>query len=396
MKACIMCGGEGTRLRPLTFHRPKPCIPIANIPSIVHLVRHLQDVGCTDIVFTLGYLGGEIEALFGDGSAYGVHITYVYENEKLGTAGSVKNAAKYLSNQPFLVLGGDHLTDIDLLSLYRQHCAADPSALVTIGLITVEDPSEYGIAELGADKEITRFFEKPKPGEAFSNLASTGIYVCSPDIFSYIPDHTKFDFAKDLFPLLMKQQYRINGWLARGIWSDVGSPQSLREATAWIVQTQAGKGLMARSGAIEVQGTIEGPVQITGPVCIGKDSCIVGPAVIDAGTVIGENVLIGPYSSIGKNCQIQSGSRIFSTSLYGDVTVGENSVICGALVDEKVRIGSDCVIEFGSVIGFDATIGDGSTVFSNVRIWPECMVLKKTRVDHTCLSDGYDHSYGGS
>jgi mannose-1-phosphate guanylyltransferase len=194
----------------------------------------------------------------------------------------------------------------------------------------------------------------------------------------------------------MKQQYRINGWLARGVWSDVGSPKSLREATAWILQTQAGRGLTAQSGTIEMQGTIEGPVQITGPVRMGTGSCIVGPVIIDAGTVIGENVLIGPYSSIGKNCQIQSGSRIFSTSLYDDVTVGNNSVICGTLIDEKANIGSDCTIEFGSVIVFDATIGDGSTVYSNFRIWPEYIVSKKTRVDCICLSVGYDHSYGGS
>ena len=391
-----MCGGEGTRLRPLTFRRPKPCIPIANTPSIVYLVQHLRDMGYVDIVFTLGYLGGEMEALFGDGSAYGVQITYVYENEKRGTAGSVKNAAKYLSHEPFLVLGGDHLTNIDLSSLYNQHCTAHPSALVTIGLTTVEDPSEYGIAELRADKEITRFFEKPKPGEAFSNLVSTGIYVCSPEIFSYIPDDTMFDFAKNLFPLLMEKQHRINGWLARGTWSDVGNPKSLREATTWVLQTMAEKGLTPQSGSPEIQGMIDGPVQIMGSVSIGKGSSIIGPVIINTGTVIGENVLIGPYSSIGKNCQIHANSRIFSTSLYDGVVVGENSIICGGIIDENVNIGSYCTIEFGSVVGFDATIGDGSTVYSNVRVWPEYSISKRTRVKGTCLSDGYEHSYGGS
>jgi mannose-1-phosphate guanylyltransferase len=351
-------------------------------------------MGCTDIVFTLGYLGGEMETLFGDGSAYGVRVTYVYETEKRGTAGSVKNAEKYLSNEPFLVLGGDHLTNIDLFSLYNQHCTAHPSAFVTLGLITVEDPSEYGIADLEADKEITRFLEKPKPGEAFSNLVSTGIYVCSPEIFSYIPDNTMFDFAKDLFPLLMEKQYRINGWLARGIWSDVGSPKSLREATTWVLQSQIDKNQIPSTS--QIQGSIEGPVKIGERVQIGKGSCIVGPVVIDAGTVIEENVLIGPHSSIGKNCQIKSGSRIFSSSLYDKVTIGENSVVCGAIVDELVEIGSQCTVEHGSVIGFGAVVGDGCTVYSHVRIWPEYMVSTKTRVDRICFSDGYDHSFSGS
>jgi mannose-1-phosphate guanylyltransferase len=346
-------------------------------------------------VFTLGYLGGEIEALFGDGSAYDVHITYVYEREKRGTAGSVKNAEKYLSNEPFLVLGGDHLTNIDLASLYNQHCTAHPSALVTIGLITVEDPSEYGIADLGIDKGITRFFEKPKPGEAFSNLVSTGIYVCSPEIFSYIPDDAKFNYEKNLFPLLMEKQYRINGWFARGLWSDVGSPKSLREATTWVLESRIDKNQKFPSKS-QILGRIEDPVQIAEDVQIGKGSFIVGPVAIDAGTVIEEHVLIGPHSSIGKNCRIKSGSRIFSSSLYDEVTVGEHSVICGAIIDEKVEIGSHCTVEYGSVIGFGAVIGDGCTIYSNVRIWPEYMVSTKTQVDRICFSDGYDNCFEGS
>jgi mannose-1-phosphate guanylyltransferase len=391
-----MCGGEGTRLRPLTFHRPKPCIPIANIPSIVHLVNHLRNLGCTEIVFTLGYLGQEIEALFGDGSVYGVHIEYVHENKKLGTAGSVKNAAKYLSDQPFLVVGGDHLTDIDLCAMYLEHNAANPSALVTIGLITVDDPSEYGIADMGADREIKRFFEKPKPGEIFSNVASTGIYVCSPEIFSYIPDDTKFDFAKNLFPLLMNENHRINGWLARGTWSDVGSPGSLREATTWMIQKQTQNALSAHSGSISISGEVEGPVQITGPITIGKGSRIVGPVIIDAGAMIGENVLIGPYSSIGKNCKIGTGARIFSTALYNDVTVGEHVTVSGSIIDDETTVGSHSIIEYGSIIGFGVTIGRESRLHANVRIWPEYTIADQEQINATCLSDGYNHAYEGS
>src|SRR5512136_2453605 len=188
MKVCIMCGGEGTRLRPLTFERPKPCIPIVNHPSIQHLVAHLTNMGFREVVLTLGYMGTAIREALGDGSLFGVEITYVHEKTKLGTAGSVKNAQEYLDGQDFLVVGGDHVTDINLLEFYRVHMKERP--VVSIGLISIDQPSEYGIAEIDVNYRIRRFREKPGPGEIFSNLASTGIYVCSPEIFSWIPEGT--------------------------------------------------------------------------------------------------------------------------------------------------------------------------------------------------------------
>ena len=143
----------------------------------------------------------------------------------------MKNAQEYLDGQDFLVVGGDHVTDINLLEFYRVHMKERP--VVSIGLISIDEPSEYGIAEIDVNYRIQRFREKPGPGEIFSNLASTGIYVCRPDIFSWIPRGTKFDFARDLFPLLMGKGYELKGWLARGHWTDVGSPASLRQAERW-------------------------------------------------------------------------------------------------------------------------------------------------------------------
>ena len=160
-----MCGGEGTRLRPLTFERPKPCIPIVNRPSIEHLVAHLTNLGFREIVITLGYLGTAIEEALGDGSLFGATITYVREKNKLGTAGSVKNAQKYLDGQDFLVVGGDHVTDLNVLEFYRAH--KKEKAVVSIGLISIDDPSEYGIAEIDVNYSIKRFKEKPSPGRNF-------------------------------------------------------------------------------------------------------------------------------------------------------------------------------------------------------------------------------------
>lgn len=392
MKACIMCGGEGTRLRPLTFERPKPCIPVANKPSIVHLVEHLANLGFTDIVITIGYLGDDIQKALGDGSLYGANITYVSEEVKLGTAGSVKNAQKYLEDAPFLVVGGDHMTDLNVLEFYRDHM--NSPAVTSIGLISIEDPREFGIAEIDANLRIRRFREKPSPGEIFSNLASTGIYVCDPMIFEYIPENTKFDFAKDLFPLLMERGFQINGWLARGNWTDVGNPAMLRFAEKWILQENTQTSV---SGSLNVKDAhIAGPVTFGDGITLGSGSRIVGPVLVGNGVSIGENVIIGPYTSIGDNCVIKSGAKIFSSSIYSGVVIGKETTISGSILDINTTIGDDCSIEHNTVIGPRCVLRSGITIHSGVRIWPDVIVDEGAVVKENLLNDRYDTKADGS
>ncbi len=392
MKACIMCGGEGTRLRPLTFERPKPCIPIANKPSIVHLVTHLANLGFTDIVLTIGYLGDDIQKALGDGSLYGANITYVSEEIKLGTAGSVKNAQKYLNDAPFLVVGGDHMTDLNLLEFYRDHM--NSPAITSIGLISIEDPREFGIAEIDASLRIQRFREKPAPGEIFSNLASTGIYVCDPKIFDFIPENTKFDFAKDLFPLLMSKGYQINGWLARGNWTDVGNPVMLRAAEKWILQENI---VTSISGTLNIKDAhITGPVKFGDGITLGAGSRIVGPVLIGNGVMIGENVIIGPYTSIGDNCVIKGNAKIFSSSIYSGVIIGSDTTISGSIVDIHTNIGDNCSIEHNTVIGPRSILQNNVTIHSGTRIWPEVIVQEGSVVKVHLLNPKYDSKFEGS
>jgi len=387
-----MCGGEGTRLRPLTFERPKPCIPIVNKPSIEHLVCHLSNLGFHDVVITVGYKGDALEQSLGDGALLGVTITYVYEETKLGTAGSVLNARKYLGDKPFLVVGGDHLTDLNLLEFYREHLKS--AAMVTIGLISIDEPSEYGIAEIDVENRIRRFREKPGPGEIFSNLASTGMYVCSPDIFEYIPPGKKFDFAKDLFPLLMEKNLPLNGWLARGNWSDVGSPSSLRQAEKWLLQDMRYANI---SGDLDVKNAnIQGPVDFGSSIYLGNNSRIVGPVVIGSGTSIGDNVLIGPYTSIGKNCIIRNNVRLLSSSIYNRVVIGQGTSVSGTIIDNDTMIGDGCSIEHGSVIGPRCVIRHKVTIHSNTRLWPDVIIPEETVVAEHVLNDAYDTRCEGS
>ncbi|PKL61352.1 MAG: mannose-1-phosphate guanyltransferase [Methanomicrobiales archaeon HGW-Methanomicrobiales-2] len=392
MKVCIMCGGEGTRLRPLTFGRPKPCIPIVNKPSIQHLVSHLSNLGFNDVVITLGYMSDAIEEALGDGSLFGVNVTYVHEKTKLGTAGSVKNAQKYLEEQPFLVVGGDHVVDLNLLEFYREHLTND--SITTIGLISIDDPTEYGIAEIDANYQIKRFKEKPSPGEIFSNLASTGMYVCDPDIFDHIPTGEKFDFARNLFPELMAEGYALKAWLARGNWSDVGSPRSLREAERWKLQDI---GFTNISGDLYIKGArILGPAQIGSCVSIAANSRVIGPVSIGAGTIIEESVVIGPYTSIGEGCIIKNSAKIFSSSIYNRVVIGRDTTISGSIIDNDTFIGSGCNIEHDTVIGPHAVLKNNVVVHSGTRLWPEVVIPEGTIVKEHVLNEDYDTRTEGS
>ena len=392
MKVCIMCGGEGTRLRPLTFERPKPCIPIVNRPSIEHLVAHLSTMGFNEVVITLGYLGSEIEKALGDGSLFGVDITYVREEFKMGTAGSVKNAQAHLDGSPFLVVGGDHVTDLNVLEFYREHQRGD--GIISIGLISIDDPSEYGIAEIDANYDLLRFKEKPAPGEIFSNLASTGMYVCDPAIFDHIPPNTKFDFAKDLFPKLMGCGERLKGWLARGNWTDVGSPSSLRSAERWMLQRMSVTNI---SGNLSMKGAqILGPVRLGDSVSLGNNAKIIGPVSIGSGTIIEQSALIGPYTSIGDNCSIKANTKIFSSSLYNRIVVGPNSTVSGSIIDNDTVIRECCSIENDTVIGPRSMLQRGVVIHSRTRLWPEVLIPEGTIVKEHVLNDQFDCRCEGS
>ncbi|MGM0770749.1 MAG: sugar phosphate nucleotidyltransferase [Halobacteriota archaeon] len=386
MKACIMCGGEGTRLRPLTFERPKPSIPILNKPSVVHLIEHLSKEGFSEIVITIGYMAEKIEESLGDGRMFGVHIDYVYEETKLGTAGSVKNAEEYLKDEPFIIVGGDHVMDLNLRNMYRFHETND--AIVTIGLMSIDDPREFGIADMDVNNRIHRFLEKPGPGEIFSNLASTGIYMCSPEIFNWIPEGEQYDFAKDLFPALMENNRKINGMLVRGHWTDVGSANAYRQAQRWMLESLPGTSI---EGNFKTRNSrIVGPLKIGNNVAVGSNSALVGPIVIGENTTIGDNVLIGPYTTIGSNCVIKNNCRILSSYIFNDVTIGNNSNASGSIIDNNTEIGQNCSIENGTVIGPRVNINDDSTIHSDVKIWPEINIKPGSRIKETIIDPEFE------
>ncbi len=315
-KAVILAGGYGTRLQPLTFSTPKAMIPLVNKPVIDYILDYMMGYGLREFVITTNYLREQTIAYL-DSSRSDLKITYPEEPSPLGTAGSVKNAG---ITEPMVIIQGDNITEIDLGKLMRFHKAHN--GLATIALLRVPNPSLYGIAELEANGLIRNFKEKPAPSECFSNLANTGLYILEPEAMEYVPDGSAFDFSKNLFPLLVKQE-AVYGCVVNGFWTDVGSLAGYMEASRRILEQ---KGFECAPTAEIEDCEFQGNVAVGEYVTV-KNSEIRGPAVIgNHATVLNSKL----YNSV-----IFSGATVTKTVL-------RNSVICQDVVIKKEEI-TDCI-----------------------------------------------------
>src|SRR5271165_2409650 len=283
MKAVVMAGGEGSRLRPLTSRRPKPLAPVANKPVMEHIVDLLRRHGVTEIVATLHYLADEIESYFGDGSDFGVHMSYVVEDTPLGTAGAVKMAEPLLNDAPFVVISGDALTDLDLGAFAGDH--ARTGAFATITLKRVNNPLEFGVVIVDEKSQITRFLEKPSWGEIFSDTINTGIYMLDPGIFDYMEAGKSYDFSRDLFPRLMHEGKLVQGYITHDYWTDIGNLQQYQQANYDALGSRV---------RLEIPGTERSP-----GVWIGEDCSIHPEARLEAPVVLGRNVVLEAGAVVG-------------------------------------------------------------------------------------------------
>ena len=224
MKAVILAGGEGTRLKSVTGETPKPLVPLLGRSLMEHILLLLCRCGFTEICAAVRYRAEEIEKAFGDGSALGVRLCYRREDEPLGTAGAVKNCADFCGNEDFLLISGDAACDFDLAALWRRH--RESGAAATIALKRDASPLRFGLAVTDERGEVRGFVEKPDWPGVVSDRVNTGIYVLSPRAMAYVPEGKPFDFARDLFPLLLRRGERVAGMEMEGYWCDVGTPQS--------------------------------------------------------------------------------------------------------------------------------------------------------------------------
>ena len=359
MKAVIMAGGEGTRLRPLTSNCPKPMLPVANLPMMEHIVNLLREHGITDIVVTVSYLANQIRTYFGDGSEFGVKVAYATEEQPLGTAGSVRNAADLLDER-FLVISGDVLTDIDLEKIVAFH--EEKEALATIGLVAVENPLEFGIVITNEDGSVDRFLEKPTWGQVFSDTINTGIFVLEPQIFDYIPEGRSVDFSSEVFPAVLADGKPLFGAIADGYWEDVGTLEAY---------VSVHKDVMDGRVQVSVPG-----FALNAGVWLGEGAQVHPDATIDGFAVIGENcrieadARIGDYSVLGRNVRVRAGADIERSVVYENTYLAEGVRLRGAVVGRSSDIRRNARCDDGSVVGDECFIGADAHVNADVKIYP--------------------------
>ncbi len=361
MKAIIMAGGFGTRLRPLTINMPKPMVPIGSLPMMEHVVNLLKRHGCTDIMTLLFFQHEIITDYFKDGSKFGVNMEYMLPDQDYGTAGAVRYAADFC-DETTMIISGDVLTDFDLTEAMDFHKANNGDA--SILLTRLENPLAYGIVITDENHRITRFLEKPSWGEMFSDTINTGIYILEPETIRLIPPKTNFDFSQNLFPVMLEKKMNLLGKISEGYWRDIGNideyyhaQQDILDGTVEITHSgekvEIGEAVIHKGKNVDIADK----VTFTGTVMIGDDS------KIGQGAIIGNSIL-------GSNVHIGEESKISDTTVWSDTNIEPLVSISSSIVTNRVSIGRESSILDRAIISDDCKIGEGANIRANCKIWP--------------------------
>ncbi|KUO77747.1 MAG: hypothetical protein APF77_17810 [Clostridia bacterium BRH_c25] len=362
MKAVIMAGGEGTRLRPVTCGIPKPMVPVLNKPVMEYTIELLKKHNIKDIAATLAYFPAVVTDYFGDGADHDVKLKYYIEHTPLGTGGSVLNAKDFLEGT-FIIISGDALTDIDLEKAVEFHKSKESKA--TLVLKRVPIPLEYGVVITDDGGRITSFLEKPSWGEVFSDTINTGIYILEPEVLDYYKKGDNFDFSKDLFPKLLRDNIPMYGYVTRDYWNDIGDLKVYKEVNFDILMgkvktdikyRESGKGIW-----IGENTDIHDSCSLIAPVLIGDNCRLKSKAAIEA-AIIGNNTEIGEATSIKR-------SIVWKNSQIGRNTQSRGSVICsGVTIKNGVHLFEN------TVIGSNTTLETGAIIRPDIKIWPEKVI----------------------
>jgi len=370
MLSVIMAGGQGERLRPLTCTLPKPMALIGGQPILSHCLRHLKKHGISEAAVTLGYLPNVVMDAYGD-DFEGVSIRYYTESRPMGTAGGVKLCTDFLDDT-FIVLSGDGITDIDLKSVYDFH--KEKGALATMVLTRVSNPTEYGLVHTDDDGRVVSFSEKPAWKKVDGNTANTGVYILEPEILDFIPDGEAYDFGKQLFPNLVKNDYPVYGYVADAYWCDVGNLDAYLCANFDVMSGCLSTYAAPDNGTIRMPGAIvDERCHIEGPVFIGRGAHIMKNTFIGAGTVIGDGAIV------------MEGASIKRSVIYPHAEIHKNAQLRGCVICPHAEIHENASVFEGSVIGEKTIIGENAVVDAGAKIWPGKTISEGRRISQSIV-----------
>ena len=356
MKAVVMAGGKGTRLRPLTCDLPKPLVPLCGKPVLEYLFDLLIRNGIGEATVALGYLAEQIVSRYPDGVYRSLSLTFSDEPAPLGTAGSVRRAAAAFT-EPFFVVSGDAVCDFDLGKIMDYHKACGAEA--TVVAYSVDDPREYGLIDKDDDGRIRRFLEKPSWGQATTDLANTGIYILEPPCLAAVPTDKPFDFARDLFPLLLKRNAALYCCRAEGYWCDVGDIPAYLRTQRDMMQGRVRFPLRKAEDGIYVRDTLP-----------AGNYTLVPPVFIDSGAEIGAGAVVGPYTVLGAQTTVGQGARLRGSVLLDRAGVQAGATMQDAVLCTDAGLRERACLYENSVVGTGSVIGAGASVSPDVRIWP--------------------------
>lgn len=360
MKAVILAGGQGTRLRPLTENIPKPMANLLGRPLMEHIVLHLRRHGFTSLMATLHYRPRAIRDHFGDGSDFQVDMRYTLERSPLGTAGSVKLGADFL-DETFLVIAGDALTDFDLSAFWRFHQSSGNA--VSLCLTRVQEPGEFGVVAMDEDGRVSRFLEKPGVSEVCSDTVNTGIYLIEPEILDRIPENTAYDFAGDLFPELLAEGVPLGAYVAEGYWSDIGNIVQLKQSHWDFLDGRLRLPLSGHQTAERVW--------VGNGARIAPDAELIAPCWIGDNVRIRAQAKIGPYSVICPDAEIDARATVTRGIVMNNSFIGEASDLRNCIIANDNILEAHCEVTDETVIGAHCHLGRQVSVLPGVLVWPD-------------------------
>lgn len=375
MKAIIMAGGEGSRLRPLTCDCPKPMAPLMDRPVMSYALELLRRHNVEETAVTLQYLPDRIRDYFGDGADFGVSLRYYLEKAPLGTAGSVRQAADFL-DETFVVLSGDGVTDCDLTDALRFH--RERRSMATLVIKHVESPLEYGVVIAESDGRVRRFVEKPGWGEVFSDTVNTGIYILEPSVLDLIPEGRAFDFGHELFPAMVQADLPVYAYTMTGYWCDIGDHSAYLRAHIDAMDGRIRLNFPGKSGCV---------VRMPG-ASVDRSAVLEGPCFIGEGAVVREGARIGAYSVLGAGALVDAHASLKRAVLWRNAQMRPRAQARGCILTENsCMMEESCAFE-ESVLGAGSTLGAGGTLLPGVKVWPGKRTPDGIRLDSNVVWGG--------